>query len=57
MKCKRPLAITVVCILIIVATLGFVVHDLPRIHFVQRWVTPYLCFLHFSHLVVRPECG
>ncbi len=42
MKSKRPLAITVVCILIIVATLGFVVHDLPRIHFVQRWVTPYL---------------
>jgi len=42
MKSKRPLAITAVCILLVVATLGFFVQDLPRIHFVQRWVPPYL---------------
>jgi hypothetical protein len=42
MKRKRPLAITVLCIWLVVATLGFFVQDLPRIHFVQRWVAPYL---------------
>jgi hypothetical protein len=42
MRSKRPLAITVVCILLVVATLGFFVQDLPRIHFAQRWILPYL---------------
>jgi uncharacterized membrane protein (DUF2068 family) len=42
MKTKRPLVITVLCILMVVATVSFLVQDLPRGHFVPPWVPVYL---------------
>src|SRR5450759_2721818 len=44
MKSKRPLAITLLCILIVAGTMGVLVQDLPRGHLVAPWVPFYLAF-------------
>ena len=42
MKTKRPLAITLLCILMVVGTVGVLIQDLPRGHFAAPWVPLYL---------------
>ena len=42
MKTRRPLAITVLCILMVVGTLGVLIQDLPRAHFAASWMPFYL---------------
>ena len=42
MKTRRPLAITVLCILMVAGTLGVLIQDLPRGHFAASWTPFYL---------------
>jgi hypothetical protein len=42
MKTRRPLAITVLCILMVAGTLGVLIQDLPRGHFGALWIPFYL---------------
>lgn len=42
MKTRRPLAITVLCILIFAGALSVLIRDIPRGHFAASWIPFYL---------------